>query len=442
MASIWPLLLRPAPATPVLTMAGAAGFARERRWAVTGLGVFVLAQLVGVFLRLLPLWPQPVNYTHLLYGHTHVALTGWVQALFYLALMRMLPETARRQKAYAWIWYLNLLGTLGMLIAFPLQGYKATSIALSSGVILVSYAFAWRLWRDSRSLRHQPAWRCARYSLGFLLLSSLGPWSLGILMARQAEADTIRLAVYYYLHFLYNGFFGFALLAVLLHWGSQARSPLKGPASAGTVLTHERPAGRFWPVTLLALATLPAYALSALWTNPPVWVWGLAWLAAGLQLLALAGLLPTLAQIWRQLSLAGWSRALLAISLLCLAARLLMQALSALPALALPLASNRYLIIAYLHLVFLGFLSCFLFAWLIDQGLLRRSHPGLGLFLAGAGLSEAWLFAAGGWAWLGFGALPVFPLVMALASSLMPLGCLWLLWRQTAAPLGRSRSGT
>lgn len=386
----------------------------QRRWAVMSLGVFLLAQLLGVFLRLLHLQPQPVNYTHMLYGHTHVALSGWLQAGFYLALSALLPQAM--QVRYRWILRLNLLGTLGMMLAFPLQGYKAASIALSSAVILISYAFAIKLWRDSRATaegRSDPAWRSIRLGLLFLGLSSLGPWSLGLLMVKLPGSDWINLAVYFYLHFFYNGFFSFALLGLLLHWGAQAGYRLP-----------------FWPIGLLAAACLPAYALSALWAQPPAWVWALAGLAALMQLIALGGLLPGLLKLWQALRLGVWPRLLLGVSLLSLIAKLLMQSLSALPSVAGPLGGNRYLIIAYLHLVFLGFVTCFLLAWLIDRGLLTASVTGLSLLLAGICASELLLFGSGGAVWLGLGVPAFYSAGMFLGSLPMPLGTAWLLLRQ------------
>lgn len=387
---------------------------QDQQRVLSALAIFLLAQLVGTFLRALPLLPLKVNYTYVLYGHTHVALTGWVQSVLYLALMRLLPAERRQRPVYSWIWRLNLGCTLGMLFSFPVQGYKAISIILSSAVILVSYAFAWNLWRDSRLLANTPAWRSIRLGLVFLLLSSLGPWSLGFLMVKFPGSHWIQLAVYFYLHFFYNGFFSLVLLGLFLDWGAS-----KTGYQAD-----------FWPLGLLAAACVPAYALSALWVNPPAWVWGLAWLAAGMQLFALAGLLAPAKKIWQGLELKGWPRLLLGISLLSFGLKLGLQAVSSLPGVALALGANRYLIIGYLHLVFLGFITCFLLAWLLGEGLLKASGWALSLLLSGMAGSELLLFSAGALAWFGWGSLPAYSLSLFLASLLMPLGTAWLIVQQ------------
>jgi hypothetical protein len=394
----------------------------DRQRASLALVLFFLAQCVGLFLRALPIWPQTVNYTYVLYGHTHVALTGWVQAALYLALQRILPQELAKNKRYSWIWTLNLIATLGMLIAFPLQGYKAISIIFSSSAIILSYVFAWQLWQDSQAMRHEPAWRSIRIGLLFLLLCSVGPWSLGFLMVRFPGSDWIKLAVYFYLHFLYNGFFSFVVLGLCLDWLAKALPETKNKV--------------FWPVGLMAIACLPAYSLSALWTHPQAWVWILAGLSGVLQLIALLGLFPILRPLRAELRSANWVYIFLAISLMSFVAKILLQAISALPQVALPLGTNRYLIIAYLHLVFLGFISCFILAFFLNQGLLQPTRAGFALIVAGVFCSEVLLFTAGLWGWLGWGSLPSMSWAVFISSALIPLGTAWLLKTQLIMPTG------
>ncbi|MEZ0375177.1 MAG: hypothetical protein ACAI44_39185, partial [Candidatus Sericytochromatia bacterium] len=296
------------------------------------------------------------------------------------------------------------------------QGYKAVSIAFSTLVILMSYAYAVLILRHGR--QHQDlGWSCIRWSLLFMFLSSFGPWSLGPMMVRFPNSPWIKLAVYFYLHFLYNGFFTFVVLGLLLRW-----------LSAQGLGSDEGPGLR---LQLLAWACLPAYALSTLWIHPPAWVWVVAAVAAGIQLLALAGLARFLHRAWSQLKLSSrWSRVLLGISLSSFGLKFVLQAVTAHPYFAALAAANRHLLIGYLHLVFLGFVSCFLLAWLIEHGLLRLSAWGLGLFLAGLILSETWLFGNGLLQWLQHTHLPGFAAMMLAATALMPLGTALMLQRQ------------
>ncbi|PKL76097.1 MAG: hypothetical protein CVV27_12050, partial [Candidatus Melainabacteria bacterium HGW-Melainabacteria-1] len=296
-------------------------------------------------------------------------------------------------------------------------------------VILLSYAFVWRLRRDGRRQSPSLAWSAVKWGHSFFLLSTLGPWSLGVLMARQMPRTIIDLVVHFYLHFLYNGFYTFALLGLLLHWRA-----MQGRES-------ESPGLR---LGLLAWACLPAYALSTLWAQPPAWVWWLAWMAAAVQVLALLGLSPVLIDSVRHLSLrSGWSRLLLGISLGSLGLKLLLQALSSMPMLAVLLHDTRSLMIGYLHLVFLGFVSCFLLAWLIEHGGLQPSAPALLLFMMGLLLSEATLLADGLWHVLLQSQLPGYRVLMLATSSLIPLGTLLLLLKQRSRmPLASATTST
>ena len=62
------------------------------------------------------------------------------------------------------------------------------------------------------------SWRLIKTSLYYLFISSLGPWAVGGVMATLGT-DTIwyLLAIYFYLHFQYNGWFILALFGVLFY---------------------------------------------------------------------------------------------------------------------------------------------------------------------------------------------------------------------------------
>lgn len=386
----------------------------------TALLYFLLIQLVGLFLRSLALWPQAVNYKFILYGHTHTALTGWVYGTLYIALLRLLPSDLQRRKLYRWLYWLTQASVLGMLISFPLQGYKAVSITFSTLVILLQYAFCWRFWRDSKE-HTGPAWQAIRWALFFLTLSSLGPWSLGPLMIKFPGSNVYFLAIYFYLHFMYNGFFSFAILGLVIHWWRQLE------AETETRVLQQA-------IRWLALSCLPAYALSALWIKPPLWVWLVAGIGALGQFAALLMLLVWVGQnivVLQRLPL--WPRSLLSLSLLCLVAKLSLQTLTALPYFAHLAYEVRNFIIGYLHLTFLGFVSCFLFSWLLSEAGLQDHSPiqgqALGFFVLGFVLSEGFLFGQGILTWLKLGLLPGYSWGIFLSSALMPVGTSILLWR-------------
>src|SRR5690606_10949203 len=90
-----------------------------------------------------------------------------------------------------------------------------------------------------------------------LAASSAGPWSLAALGANGLkDSPLFDAAVYFYLHFQYNGWIFLGLAAVLL--ALLARGGLELP---------ERPLrALFW---LYAAALPPAFLLSVLWPGAP-----------------------------------------------------------------------------------------------------------------------------------------------------------------------------
>jgi hypothetical protein len=87
----------------------------------------------------------------------------------------------------------------------------------------------------------------------------------------------------------------------------------------------------------------------------------------------------------------------------------------------------RNYVIAYLHLVFIGFISLFLFVWAIEYGYLtlaRTIRVGVISFVAGFILVELVLFVQGTLLWIGKGFIAFYYPLLFLISILLPLGLL------------------
>lgn len=409
----------------------------RRQW-LSALGLLILAQSLGLLLRLQFVKPLAgVNYGFFLHAHSHVALLGWLHALLIMALPRAFLPPGHPLKAYNRLFWFSQLTVLGMLLSFPLQGYAAVSITFSTLSLFCLYAFVWRLLRDLRGQRSN-AHRVLRWALWLAVISSLGPWSLGPIMALKLNHSPIYyLAIYFYLHFQYNAWFWLGGLALVLRWLQTLG------------LGQDRQSQR--AASALCWSSLFTLALSALWLSPPLWVWLLGGLGALLQGLGLVWALAVAWDLRRQLRTwlhsrahRFWLRTLLGLSGLSLMLKILLQALTALPYFARLAAEQRPLIIVYLHLVLLGLLSSFWLACLLQQPALRPysksrqwavylSLTAFGLGFAG---SEALLLYQG----LSFGfAQPLFAgFFVALLgfSALMPLGLtgLWLLALTSPSP--------
>jgi hypothetical protein len=323
-----------------------------------------------VLLRLQTVHPvTSLAYGHLLHAHSHVAFLGWVfNAFFALALRLFVPVMERR--SYGWLFLATQVAVVGMLFTYPFQGYAAASISFSTLHMICAGVWAWKLLRRNRAA---PVARPFLWiAFGCMLLSGLGPLALGPLAALELrESPWYLLSIYFYLHFQYNGWFVFFLLAVLLQQlATSGAGPLQPAArqAAGWLLTG----------TVLTLA------LSALWTAPARWVYGAA-LAGGAALLMGSVPLWHLARQSTGLFRSPLTRLLAATALSLLLAKHALQFVAAWPGLAV-LAEQRFVVIGFLHLVFLGIVSPLLVAWAGEAGWWRPTRAGrAGLSLLGIG---------------------------------------------------------
>ncbi|MFD2245139.1 hypothetical protein [Pontibacter ruber] len=404
------------------------------------LGYFALVGVLGLLLRWLLVQPiNGINYKFLLHGHSHVALLGWLYCAFFAALLYAFPpQSIAAQKSFKRQFLLTQVSVAGMLVTFPIQGYALFSITFSTLHILLSYWFGWSFWKHLKGYvqqegRYQVPVKYIGASLLFLVLSTIGPWSLGPIMAKGLSGSELYYsAIYFYLHFQYNGWFTFAVLGLFLWW-----------LEHNNLYFNKQLATRaFW---FLALACVPAFALSVLWTKPAVWVYVTGGVAGLMQLAGLYFILRSILEVWPELValLKPWVRRLLGLALVALVLKLVLQAASALPFVADLAYQFRYFIIGYLHLSLIGFVSLFMLGFFLQQDLFRfgkYGKGGLSLLLAGFFLSESLLFLQGTFLWLNLPAIPSFNQLMFWVSIPMPVGLLLLFFSQRGLYLSRSNT--
>jgi hypothetical protein len=384
----------------------------------------VVATGLGLLLRVQTLAPMPaVNSAYVLHAHSHTAFLGWMYNAFFVLALALLvrPEDAARFRR---LFALTQVATLGMLFTFPFQGYARESILFSTAHVAGQAAFAWMLLRRNRA---PPVARLALWwAFAFMLLSAAGPLALGPMAAAGMRGTTwYSLAIYFYLHFQYNGWFVFFLLALFL----LPRDAAAGGEGSGT----ERRA-----IHWLAAGCVLTVALSALWAGPPRWVANIGLAGAAAQLIGGAYLVAALRR--RPPRFTGLAAPWLGrIAAAGFAAKLLLQFLAAWPGIV-ALASLRMVVIGFLHLVFLGVVTPLVIAWAETLGWLRIrgvATAGLLVLLAGAALTELLLF------WQPIPTVlpgaPVWPRVfewLAGGAALMLLGVLLLAF---GLRLGRER---
>lgn len=349
----------------------------------------LLIAAIGVILRYKIAFSLPfIDQKNLLHGHSHFAFAGWITHALMLLLVAYLAKQKDESvfKRYRWVINANLFTAYGMLISFPLQGYGLFSIIFSTLSIFISYAFAIMYWRDLNSLQEKNVshwWMKA--ALLFNALSSAGAFSLAYMMAtKNVHQSWYLAAVYFFLHFQYNGWFLFACMGL----GTDKLLKKAVPNMLKRI---------FW---LFAAACIPSYFLSALWLSIPVWVYILVVIAAFSQL---AGWIIAVQQIKNQLpfislTINSLSRWLLLLSSIALSIKLLLQLGSTIPSLSNIAFGFRPIVIGYLHLILLGVITFFLLGFMMAENYIKANRltaGGIKIFTAGVIINELFLMIQG-----------------------------------------------
>ena len=360
------------------------------RWLKVALFNLFIVASIGVILRYKILYPLPfVDQKHLLHGHSHFAFAGWItQAIMTLLVFYLCKQAGVNiYKKYKWLLFANLFTAVGMLVAFPIEGYGLYSIIFSTASVFVSYVFAVFYWRDLNKLpKKDPSHLWFKAAVLFNAVSSIGAFSLAIMMITKVIHQNWYLAAeYFYLHFQYNGWFFFACVGLL----TAILTRVAIPARALNKI--------FW---LFATAVVPAYFLSTLWMPLPLWVYVLVVISAFAQLAGWVSLVSLLKSFWPQLktNFPATAKIILTLSALALTAKLLLQLGSTIPSLSNLAFGFRPIVIGYLHLVLLGVISLFLLGYMFAEKyftLDNFSKPGILLFAGGVILNEILLMAQG-----------------------------------------------
>ena len=382
------------------------------------LGYFIIAALLGVLLRSFHSIEIPVTYKFIIHTHSHIALLGWV----YMGLTTLLYKLFLKRKEvalkYRRIFWFTQFTLVGMLVTFPFQGYALFSIIFSTLFLFASY------WFTGFFMKHIPAsdkktnsYKCVKFALWYMVLSSLGPWALGAIMNTLGAASIwYRLSIYFYLHFQYNGWMILGLLGVFIY--VLERNDIEIPK-----VTFNR---FFWWINL---GIVLSFFLSTLWTKPHVFLYVIGGLGAILQIMAFGILVMLGIRNKEKLFqiLTPLQKNLLFIVAVLVGVKILLQLLTAFPYFADLAATITDFTIGYLHWTFLGVVTMALFLFFNYFKLLILPKPAIILYLIGFVFTEVMIFYKGMAAWGSLGIFESYFEVLALGSLVIPLSLI-LIW--------------
>lgn len=380
--------------------------------AKIALAYFVLAAILGVVLRSFAYVPILVNYKFIVHTHSHIALLGWVYLAITTLLYKLYLDNMDLDRGYKRIFLFTQLTLVGMLLTFPFMGYALFSIIFSTLFLFASYWFVWFFVKKvPASLKKKNAYQCIKFALWYMVLSSLGPWALGAIMnTLGAQSVWYRLAIYFYLHFFYNGWMMLALVGILLRIFE----------IRGVGLSRILFKSFFWNINL---GILLSFFLSTLFAHPPLVFNVLGGIGALLQLIAFGILLQAFGTLGKKVSafFTTFQKRILKTVIVLLIVKMMLQLLTALPYFANLAATILDFTIGYLHWTFLGVITISLFLFFDYLQLLRISEKTYFLYLFGFFLTEILIFYKGIAAWQSFIIFESYHEILWAGSLLIPL---------------------
>src|SRR5690554_229934 len=387
----------------------------SKSWILFSLFNFLIAALMGLVLRGAFVWEISwLDYRNMMHGHSHVAMLGWVYlALFILIGYHCIPSEKWSKPVYTKLFWFTQFTVVGMMISFPIQGYGAISITFSALHILASYFFMYLVWKDHLTRRSEIS-LMIKTALVLMAISTIGVWSLGPLAVTGGRSSALyQLAIQFYLHFQFHGWFSFAILALLLDM------------LVRDYKINNTTFKKFY--ALLLASVVLTYGLVLTWGfggSIPLIVNGLGLLLQLTAMLLYLRLIKDADQKFFQ-NLSPSVRAFYRFGLISWVAKVSIQAIVLLPAAAAVSLVLRPFMIGFIHLILLGFVSGLLFALIFSANKPVESdlwmHWGRLAFVAGFVLTELLLFTQGLFYWFQWGQLPAYYELLFGASVLLPL---------------------
>ncbi len=379
---------------------------------VSFFNLFLVACL-GLLLRIFPFMDGfPLLFKNVLHGHSHFAFGGWLMPVI-LALLIMYFQELRTYISFIhWrnIAVIFLFSAYGMLFTFPFTGYALFSVMFSSISILGGFYLSVMCWKAIAAAPKKISLQFLAWGLVYFVISSIGPFTTGPLIVMGYKGEPIYFnAIYFYLHFQYNGFFAFIVLALFYRILESKKYITVG----NRVLF------------LLNISILPTFFLSVLWMKPLWIIYVLGGIGASLQLVSILWLMKDLKKIqWK------WNgiEKLFLLAMSAFVFKMILQFFSVFPLVAEIAFTFRNFIISYLHFVLLGSISLFLIAAVMQSQnilLAGRIKTGVNIFFFSLITTELILVLQATLAWMGF-VLPNYQEGLIVFSVFFPVA-IWII---------------
>ncbi|EFK59131.1 beta-carotene 15,15'-monooxygenase [Sphingobacterium spiritivorum] len=388
------------------------------KWFQISLFNFAIAAYMGLLLRYAGVYTiGNINFKFLLHGHSHGAMLGWIYlALTALIYDRFAEQSKQSEKYFKILFIVSQIAVIGMFIFFPVQGYAVYSIIFSTLHLLCSYTFVYLIWKF-RKREHNPGSTLLKTALGFMLISTLGVWCLGPAVGLMGNTSAFfQVAIQFFLHFQFNGWFVIAVLAIAFYFFRIAFQ------------------AKDWKVfyILLLLSVVLTFALPLSWylKNPLLY-----WVHAAGILTQLAAFVILYRSVRFQVhgilkTYSATERILFSYSGLTLFIKIIIPLLLLYPPMMEAVHYIRHLVVGFIHLLMLGTISGSLLLFAMRSGWLNISSYGIRfssyLLIIGFTLTEILLLLQGLSIYMGWPLVPYYPFLLFGASIVLCVAVLLL----------------
>ncbi|MDO4880956.1 MAG: hypothetical protein Q3983_06725 [Capnocytophaga sp.] len=198
---------------------------------------FLITIFLGVILRFAYVFHFGFEYRYVVHTHSHMALLGWVYIILTSLIANIFLEE-KHKKTFHKIFIFTQISIFGMLFTFPIQGYGVFSIIFSSFFIISSYIFSFFFLKNTKKNKNTTklgdkksiSIRFIHSAIWFLIISSIGIWAMPVILVKlklDRFSEWYNSAIYFFLHFQYNGWFMAVLIGLLVQEMEQQIPALK-----------------------------------------------------------------------------------------------------------------------------------------------------------------------------------------------------------------------
>jgi hypothetical protein len=338
----------------------------NRIWINIAIFNLCIVATLGVIMRSKMVFDIPwINYNRLVDTHGNFAFSGWVTLALLTLMLSELPLQRSGDPMYKWLLAGITLCSWANLIVSPSEKLHVASQYISTAYILITYVFAWKFIRDIiKAHADRTVMWLAIWALVCLVISSAGTFMLAYLFSvKSLNAILYRDAMFGYLHMQYNGFFTLAVFSIAFN-------------KLDKIINDKARKTVFRFSVLLCLTIIPSLFITFQWHSTNIISRTMSQIGSLLILITFAWLLLTAKSLINEFrSMAMPVRVVIVFSMSAFAIKLFLQGFTIFPAVNVLVFGNRPVIMGFLHLVFLGFVTLFIIAYLAQTGVFNVNKP-------------------------------------------------------------------